>query len=51
MTTYTPNMSSDEDEWMSDDEPDDTSFGLNESKKAFVTYENVRGTKRRQMRL
>ena len=48
MTTYTHNMSSDEDEWMSDDEPDDTSFslndtsfGLNESKKAFVTYENA----------
>jgi hypothetical protein len=41
MTSYTPNMSSDEDEWMSDDEPDDTSFGLNESKKAFVTYENA----------
>jgi len=41
-------MSSDKDEWMSDDEPDDTSFGLNDTsfglkqpKKALLTYTNA----------
>ncbi len=43
MTTYTyeQDMSSDEDEWMDDTVSENTLFGSNESKKAFVTYANI----------